>query len=146
MHTKLPIISFLQNLIIFCCLIFKEFEKKFLNQEFYGQLPKQAWSKGSFDFSKIVPLGTPRSLIQMVSKWKEVFIEMNLLPTIITNSFKIQNQTFEKHFHFHSFFWFFFFALTLWSWNLFLFKNISGIHNDKGIWNTSSFILCTCWH
>ena len=30
---------------------------------------------------------------------------MDLLPTVITNSFKIQNQTFEKHFHFPSFFW-----------------------------------------
>ena len=25
---------------------------------------------------------------------------MDLLPTVITNSFEIQNQTFEKHFHF----------------------------------------------
>ena len=27
----------------FCCLIFEEFEKEFLNQEFCGQLPEQAW-------------------------------------------------------------------------------------------------------
>ena len=60
--------QFFQKLIIFCCLIFEEFVKKFLNQEFYGQLPEQAWSKGLFDFSKIMPLGAPRSLIQMVSK------------------------------------------------------------------------------
>ena len=90
-HTKLPIISFLQKVIIFYCLIFKEFEKKFLNQEFYGQLPEQVWLKGSFDFSKIVPFGTPRSLIQMVSKQKGVFIEIDLLPTVITNSFKIKH-------------------------------------------------------
>ena len=51
-------------------------------------------------FFKIVPLGAPRSLIQMVSKRMGVFIEMDLLPTVITNSFKIQNQTFEQHFHF----------------------------------------------
>ena len=38
----------------------------------------------------------------------------------------------------------FLFALTLWSWNLFLFRNISRIHSDKGIWNTSSFISCIC--
>ena len=79
-------------------------EKEFLNQEFYGQLPEQAWSKGSFDFSKIMPFGAPRSLIQMVSKWKGVFIEMDLLPTVMTNSFKIQNQTFEQHFYFLFFF------------------------------------------
>ena len=53
MHNKLPIINFLQKLIIiFCCLIFEEFEKKFLNQELYGQLPEQAWSEYSFGFSK----------------------------------------------------------------------------------------------
>ena len=45
-------------------------EKEFLNQEFYGKLPEQAWSKGSSNFSKIVPFGAPRSHIQMVSKWR----------------------------------------------------------------------------
>ena len=49
---------------------------------------------------KIMPLGAPRSLMQMDSKWKRVFIEMDLLPTVIINSFKIQNQTFEKNFIF----------------------------------------------
>ena len=83
-------------------------------------------------FFNIVLLGSPKSLIQMVLKQKGVFVEIDLLPTVITNSFKIQNQTFEKkHFPF------------LWSWNLFLFRNISKIHNDKG---TSSFISCACWH
>ena len=57
MHTKLPIISFFQKLIIFCYLIFEKFEKAFLNQEFYGQLPEHAWSRGFFDFSKSCPLG-----------------------------------------------------------------------------------------
>ena len=112
---------FFENSSFFCCLIFEEFEKKFLNQKFYDQLLEQAWSKGSFDFSKIVPLGVPRSLIQMVSKRQGMFIEMDLLPTVITNSFQIQNQTFEKHFHF--------FSMTLWSWNIFLFRNISKIPN-----------------
>ena len=74
---------------------------------------------------KNVLIGAPRPFIQMVSKRKGVFIEMDLLPIVITNSFKIQNQTFEKHFHFLSF------SLTLWSWNLFLFRNISEIQNDK---------------
>ena len=39
---------------------FEEFEKKFLNREFYGQMPEQAWSNGLFDLFKIVPLGAPR--------------------------------------------------------------------------------------
>ena len=81
-------------------------EKKSLNQEFYNQLSEQAWSEGSFDFLKIVPLEAPRSLIQMVSKRKGVFIEMDLSPIVITNSFKIQNQTFQKHFHHFFIAWF----------------------------------------
>ena len=36
---------------------FEEFEKKFPNREFYGQMPEQAWSNGLFDFSKSYPLG-----------------------------------------------------------------------------------------
>ena len=42
----------------------------------------------------------PKSFIHMVPKRKGVFIEMDLLPTVITNYFKLQNQTFEQHFHF----------------------------------------------
>ena len=71
-----------------------------------------------------MPCGAPRSLIQMVSKRKGVFIEMDLLPTLITNSFKIQNQTFEQYFHFH-------FLLYFMIMKLFLFRNISKIQNDK---------------
>ena len=53
---------------------------------------------------------------------------MDLLPIVIANSFKIQNQTFGKHFHF--------LALTLWSWNLsFFLGSISKIHNDKSVQN-----------
>ena len=90
-----------KNLSFFLLPHFRRiWEKEFLNQEFYSQLPEQAWSKGSFDFSKIVPIGAPRSLIQIVPKRERVFIQMDLLPTVITNSFKIQNQTFEQHFHF----------------------------------------------
>ena len=38
---------------------FDEFEKKFLNREFYGQMPEQAWSNGLFDFFKnCAPRGT----------------------------------------------------------------------------------------
>ena len=44
----------LQN-SFFCCLIFEEFEKEFLNQEFYHSLSKQAWSKSSLIFSKLYP-------------------------------------------------------------------------------------------
>ena len=45
---------------------FEEFEKKFLNREFYGQLPEQAWSNGLFDFSKSCPLGHHVFFIQMI--------------------------------------------------------------------------------
>ena len=44
----------------------------------------------------------------LLFKWfqneKEAFIEMDLLPTVITNSFQIQNQTFEKKILFSFFF------------------------------------------
>ena len=130
MYTKLPKIKSYKIHTFFCCLIFEEFEKEFLNQEFYGQLPKQAWSKGSFDFFKnCASRGIKVSCSNGFKMKKGVFIEMNLLLTVITNSFQIQNQTFEKHFHFH------FFSTTLWSWNLFLFRNIIKIPNDKGIQN-----------
>ena len=32
--------QFFQKLVLFCCLISKEFEKEFLNQEFWSQLPE----------------------------------------------------------------------------------------------------------
>ena len=140
MHTKLPIISFLQKLIIFCCLIFEEFEKKFLNQEFYGQLLELAWSKGSFDFSKIMPLRAPRSLVQMVSKWKGSVYRDGFITNSNHQFFLDPKSNVWKTFSFS------FFSTTLWSWNLFLFRNISKIPNDKGIRNTISFISCTCWH
>ena len=124
MHTKLPIISFLQKLIIFCCLIFKEFEKKFLNQEIYGQLSEQAWSKGSFDFLKIIPLGAPRLFIQMLPKWKEVFIRMDSLLTMITNSFK--SPVIQK---LENIFYFFIFIFCTKAYSLF--KNISKIKMTK---------------
>ena len=124
MHTKLPIISFFQKLIIFCCLIFEEFEQKFLNQEFNYQLPEQVWSKGSFDFFKIVPLGAPRSLIQMDSKRKGVIIEMDLSPTVITNSFENLFKNSKTFFHF---FCTDFMIMTF----IPLCRNINKIRNDK---------------
>ena len=128
--------QFPSKLIIFLLPDFQRIQEEVFKS---GILWPIAWAsviKRFIWFFKIVPLEAPRSFIQMVSKWKGVFIEMDLLPTVITNSFKIQNQTFEK----------LFFVLTLWSWNLFLFRNIGKIHNDKDIWNTRSFISCTCWH
>ena len=48
-HTKLPNFRSYKTLF-FCCLIFKEIEKRFLDQKFYYLLPRQAWSKGLFNF------------------------------------------------------------------------------------------------
>ena len=100
MHTKLPIISFFQKLIIFLLLDFRRIRKEVSKS---GILWSIAWAdviKRFIWFFKVVPFGAPRSLIQMVSKRNGVFIEMDLLPIVITNSFKIQNQIFERHFHF----------------------------------------------
>ena len=60
MHTKLQTISFFQNSSFFVAWFPKNSRKKFLNQEFHGQLPEKAWSNGLFDFFEIVPLGAPR--------------------------------------------------------------------------------------
>ena len=60
MHTKLPNINFLQKLVIFCCLIFEEFEKQVSK---LGVLWPIAWEgviKMFIWFSKIVPLRAPR--------------------------------------------------------------------------------------
>ena len=54
-------------------------------------------------FQKLCPSGHQGFLFKWFQNEKGVFIEMDLLPTVITNSFQIQNQTFEKHFHFYFF-------------------------------------------
>ena len=123
MHTKLPIISFLQKLVIFCCLIFEEFEKEFLNQGFYGQLPEQTWSEYSFGFQNNLPHRAPRPFIQMVPRWKWVFVR-------ITNN---DHQFFRESYYqkleniFLSFSYTDFMIMTF----IPLFWNISKLHNDK---------------
>ena len=77
----------LQKLIIFCCMIFEEFKKEILKSRIF----------------KIVPLGAPRPDIQIVQKWKKVFIRTDSLLTMITNSFNIlfiQNLETFLFFHF----------------------------------------------
>ena len=127
MRSKLPIISFLQKLIIFLLPDFRRIQKEVSKSGIYGQLPEQSWSKGSFDFQKLCPSGHQGLLFKWFQNEKRVFIEMDLLPTIITNSFQIQNQTFEKHFHF-----------LYWLYDHFIpfFLEVSAkIHNDKSVQN-----------
>ena len=45
----------LQKFIFLCSLISEEFEKEFLNRGFSHILPRQAWSKSLFNFSKLYP-------------------------------------------------------------------------------------------
>ena len=126
-----------KNSSFFVAWFSKNSRNKFLNQEFYGQLPKQAWSKCLFDFSKSCPSG--HQGFQKIPKKERIYQD-----GLTTNND-------------HQSFWnphcsklgniFIFFALTLWSQNLFpFFKNIKKIQNDKDVWNTSSFISCKCWH
>ena len=61
-----------------------------------GMIKRFIW----FFLKNYAPRDTKVSCSNGFKMKKRVFIEMNLLPTVITNSFKIQNQTFEKHFHF----------------------------------------------
>ena len=132
MHTKLPNISFLQKLIIFC-LIFEEFKKEFLNQGFSHYLPRQAWSKSLFDFSKSCP--SRHQGFQKISKWKKVFVKTNWLLTMITNHFEIPVVQNLKIFSFF---------LSHWIYSFF--RSISKIHDDKNIWNISSFISRIRWY
>ena len=56
---------------------YEEFEKKFLNQEFYGQLLEQTWSNGLFDFFQKLCLSRHQDFfIQIVPRWKWVFVKI----------------------------------------------------------------------
>ena len=115
MHTKLSIISSYKNSLFFVAWFPKNSRNKFINQEFYGQLPEQVRSNGLFEiFSKIVPLRAPRLFYSNGSKvkmsacwdyqqWPPILLRI-LLP-------KLGNT--------------FFFVLTLWSWHLFSFLEMS---------------------
>ena len=83
----------------FFCPISEEFENKFLNQEFYGQLPEQAWSNGLFDFSKSCPSGC--QVFSNDSKEKESIYQDGLTTNNDHQSFR--NPRYSKpwkHFHF----------------------------------------------
>ena len=75
-----------------------------------------------------MPLGAPRSLIQMVSKQKGVFIEVGLLPIVITNSFENLFKNLETFLFIIFFYHFFNFVIMKF---IPLFRNISKIRNDK---------------
>ena len=93
MNAKLPIISFLQKLIFFCYLIFEQFEKKFLNQGFSHFLPRQHDQKAYSFFQNCTPQDI--KFFQMVPKRKGVFIRMDSLLTMVTNSF--ENPIIQKN-------------------------------------------------
>ena len=76
-----------KNSSFFVAWFSKNSRNKFLNQEFYGRLPEQAWSKCLFDFSKSCPSG--HRDFQKIPKWKKVFIKMDWLLMMITNHFEI---------------------------------------------------------
>ena len=129
MHTKLPNINFFKNSSFFFVVWFlKNSRKSFWIRNFMANcLSRRDQKVHSIFFKNCASRGIKVSCSNGFKMKKGVFIEMNLLLTVITNSFQIQNQTFEKHFSF--------FSMTLWSWNLFLFRNISKIPNDKSIQN-----------
>ena len=82
-------------------------------------------------FFKIVPLGALKSFIQKISRRKGVFIEVGLLPTLITNSFENLFKNLETFL-----FIIFIIFLTLWSWNLFPSLEISAkFVMTKGVQN-----------
>ena len=126
MLIKLPNFRSYKN-SFFCCLIFEEFEKRFMDQKFYCLLPRQAWSMRLFDFQNHAPWGT-KVFIQMVPKWNEVFLfcfGIDSLLTMITNSFK--NLLIQKLGNIFYYFSFSFSALKL----ILSLKNISKIKMTK---------------
>ena len=126
----------LQNSFFFCCLIFEEFEKRFLDQKFYCLLPRQAWSKGMFDFQNCALWSTKAFFIQNFPKWKEVLVRMDS-PTMITTFLRFLLLKLGNIFIIFCFC--FFFALNFYS----LFRNISNSEMIK-TWNKNPFILCKC--
>ena len=85
--------QFFSKLIIFCCLIFEEFEKSFWIRNFKANCLSRRDQKVYSIFSKSCLSG--HQGFQKISKWKKVFIEMGSLPTVITNSFRtlvVQNS------------------------------------------------------
>ena len=115
-------ISFFQKLIIFRCLIFEKFKKKVSKSGVSWPIAWEGVIKRFIRFFKIVPLGY-HIFIQMISQWKEVFIKVGSLPTVITNSFRTSVvQKLENIFN-HIFF--------LLHWDLFSFRSMNKIHDDK---------------
>ena len=141
MHTKLSIISFFQKLIIFLLLDFQRIQEEVFK---LGILWSIAWvgvnKRFIWFFKNYAPQGT------------KVFC---------SNSFKIKGSVYRNRFitnsnhqffqdprrskiwkHFHPYFPIISFCTGIYS----LFRSVSKIPDDKNIWNTSSFISCTCWH
>ena len=87
---------------------------------------------------KIVPLRASRPFIKMIPKWKEAFIKIDSLLTMITNSFK--NLVIQK---LGNIFIFLFFVCTIIHS---LFRNIKKIQNDKNVQSTNPLISCKYWH
>ena len=79
------LVSF-KNSSFFVAWFSKNSRNKFLNQEFYGQLPEQAWSKGSFVFfQNCAPWGTNVFFFRRFHSEKECLLR---LPTMTTNFFE----------------------------------------------------------
>ena len=127
--------QFFSKLIIFVAWFPKNSRKRFLNQEFHGQLPEKVWSKGLFDFSKSCPLG-----YHILFKW--FHSERKCLLRQI--HFQSNHQFFQDLRH--SKFWkHFFFTHILLHWICSFFRCVYKIHDGKRR-PKSLFISYKCLH
>ena len=137
MHTKLPNISFFQKLVIFCCLIFEEFERVCKS----GILWPIAWEgviKWFIRFFKIVPLKAPHFLFKWFHNERKCLLRQvhYQQQSPILSGFPL----FKIRRYFQSYF------LILFCTGFILFLDaVNKIHDDKRH-PKSLFISCKCWH
>ena len=87
MHTKLPIISFLQNSSFFVAWFSKNSRISFWIRNFMASCLSRHDQMVYSIFQNHAPRGV--KFFQMIPKWRKVFIKMDWLLTMITNPFEI---------------------------------------------------------
>ena len=142
MHTKLPIISFFQKLIIFLLPDFQRIREEVSKSGILWSIP---WVDVIKRFIWFFKNYTPRGTKAFYSNGSKVKGSIHRDEFITNNDHQFfQESHYSKtwkqfSFYYHFFFCFFMFALEFIS----LFKSIRVIQSDK-TWNKSPFILCKC--
>ena len=138
MHTKLPIISFLQKLIIFLLPDFRRIRKEVSKSEILWPIAWTIGIKRFIWFSKIMPLGASRSFVQMFSKWKESVYRDGFITNSNHQFFPDPKSNFWKTFSF--------FFQWLYDHEIYSFLETSARFLMTKAYKISLFISCKCWH